>query len=532
MRPRLRLLLAVLAAVVALSPVVSSCALEGSPSNGAASDNTLNLTDAGPITLDPALANSDRSLSYVVEIFSGLVSFDPALNLTPDIAKNWDVTAGGTTYTFHLRQGVKFHDGREVTAADFKYSIERTCDPATGSQTAEIYLGDIEGVGERLAGRAAEVAGVKAIDNYTLQITIDAPKQYFLSKLAHPAAFVVDQANVQSGADWWYEPNGTGPFRLKEWREDDLIVLERNDHYYLEHAKLANVVYRLWSGMPMTMYETGEIDVTGVDLGDIDRVLDPDNPLHKELTVTPQLSLYLIGFNSKRPPFDDAMVRQAFCEAVDKQKIVDLVLKNAVARADGIVPPGMPGYDEDIRPLAFDPSQARHLLAESKYGNATSLPSVTLTSMGRGIVPDLEAALVDMWRRNLGVEVLIRQLEPERYADLIMREKDELFALGWQADYPDPQNFVDVLFHTGTSANIGEYSNPEVDVLLERARVETNEAVRMALYQQAEQIIVSDAACLPLFFDISYTLVKPYVKNLPLTPLWIPRLKYVYVEPR
>jgi ABC-type transport system substrate-binding protein len=129
------------------------------------------------------------------------------------------------------------------------------------------------------------------------------------------------------------------------------------------------------------------------------------------------------------------------------------------------------------------------------------------------------------------VDVAVRQLEPERYADLIMQEKDEMFTLGWQADYPDPQNFLDVLFHTGTSTNIGEYSNPELDALLEKARVETDEATRTSLYQQAEQIIVRDAACLPLFFDVAYTLVKPYVKNLPLTPMWIPRLKYVYIEP-
>lgn len=136
-----------------------------------------------------------------------------------------------------------------------------------------------------------------------------------------------------------------------------------------------------------------------------------------------------------------------------------------------------------------------------------------------------------MWQDNLGVKVEVRQLEPETYAYVLMQEKDEMFTSGWGADYPDPQNFLDILFHSGTEDNTGEYSNPAVDDLLEKARVEQDAASRMSLYQQAEQIIINDAACLPLFFNVDYTLVKPYVKNLPLTPLWIPRLRYVSIEP-
>ena len=135
-----------------------------------------------------------------------------------------------------------------------------------------------------------------------------------------------------------------------------------------------------------------------------------------------------------------------------------------------------------------------------------------------------------MWRRNLGVEVQIRQLEPEKYPYLVDQEKDQLFTLGWGADYPDPQNFLDVLFHTGTEQNIGEYSSLRVDGLLEKARVEEDESARMALYQEAEQAIVDDAACLPIYFEVTYTLVKPYVEGFPLTPMWIPRLKYVSID--
>ena len=529
---KLRLSLLILCAVLVLSLFATGCGSEEPDAAGTpAAEGTLALFDVGPLTLDPAVARSERSVIHIVEIFSGLVSFDPELELMPDIAERWELSVDGKTYTFYLRDGVKFHNGKEVTASDFKYSIERACDPSTGSETAATYLGDIVGAKEKLSGETDEVEGVRVIDSHTLEITVDAPKEYFLSKLAHPAAFVVDQANVESGAGWWNNPNGTGAFRLKEWHKDEFLILERNDLYYREAPRIESIVYKLWGGVPMRMYETGEIDVTYVTLDDIERVLDPANPLNRELSVTPELSIYFVGFNSAKPPFDDAKVRQAFCHAIDKNKLVKLVLKDLVTTAQGILPPSMPGYNEDVQGLTFDAAKAKQLLAESTYGSPSNLPSITMTTSGRGLASNLEAALVDMWQHNLGVEVKIRQLEPENYPYLITQEKDEFFTLGWGADYPDPQNFLDVLFHSGTQDNIGEYSNNDVDVLLEDARIETDVTHRMSLYQQAEQMMVDDAACLPLYFNVSYTLVKPYVKDLPLTPLWIPRFQYVSIEP-
>jgi oligopeptide transport system substrate-binding protein len=225
---KLRLLLQIACVLIVLALLATACS-SGDPGPGDITSNgTLTLFDVGPLTLDPALARSDTSLTYIVEIFSGLVSFDPELNLVPEIAERWGISSDGMTYTFYLRDSVKFHNGKEVTASDFKYSIERACNPATGSQTAETYLGDIVGVREKLSGEIGEVSGIQVVDDNTLQITIDVPKEYFLSKLAHPVAYVVDQTNVESGAYWWHSPNGTGSFQLKEWQRDDFITLERN----------------------------------------------------------------------------------------------------------------------------------------------------------------------------------------------------------------------------------------------------------------------------------------------------------------
>ena len=223
----------------------------------------------------------------------------------------------------------------------------------------------------------------------------------------------------------------------------------------------------------MTMYENGKIDVTDVYLGDIERVLDPSNPLHEELSIVPGFSLYYIGFNTARPPFDDAKIRQAFSYAIDKDKIIDLVLKGVVSKAEGILPPGMPGYNENIKGLDFNVELAQKLIAESKYGNVSNLPPITLTTAGMGAASSIEAALVDMWQHNLGVNVEIRQLSPDRYPYEIMDEKDEMFVQSWGADYPDPQNFLDILFHSGTKDNVGEYSNPEVDDAARKGRGRT-----------------------------------------------------------
>lgn len=498
---------------------------------GVPRSESLALYDTGPYTLDPPLVRTVTSAVYAMEIFSGLVTFDQNIKLVPDIAEKWEVSDDGKTYTFYLRKGVKFHNGRKVRAGDFKYSMERACDPDTGSQTAENYLGDIVGAKQMLSGEAEHISGIKAIDDYTLEITIDAPKTYFLAKLAHHTAFVVDRQNVESGEEWWRHPNGTGPFRLREWQEDELLILERNDLYYLEPAKVSYVVYRLWGGVPIWMYETGEIDMTYVGTANVERVLDPTNPLNKELTTVPEFSLWHIGFNNAKPPFDDPKVRQAFCHAVDKDKIIDVLLKDMVKRADGILPPGFPGYNEEVVGLAYNPQRAKELIAESKYKDVSNLPSITFTTSGRGDVSDLDAALVDMWRQNLGVEVQVSQLEPETYFEVLMEEKDEIFDSGWAADYPDPENFLDILFHSGSAQNYGEYSNPQIDALLEQARVEPDETVRMSLYQEIEQMLVDDAACLPLFFDIEYVLVKPYLETFVVTPMPVPSLRYVSIKP-
>ncbi|MBI4186447.1 MAG: peptide ABC transporter substrate-binding protein [Chloroflexi bacterium] len=499
----------------------------------AAQGGTLNLYDIDPITLDPAVSGEMTSNNYVMQLFSGLVRLDKDLEPAPDIARSWEVSKDGLTFTFYLRRDVRFHDGRQVTAGDFKYSWERAAAPETGSRTAATYLGDIVGVKEALAGQRRDISGVRVVDDYTLEVTIDAPKSYFLSKLTSPVAFVVDRASVESGDDWWRHPNGSGPFKLKQWDEGSLLVLEKNETYYGKQALVDQVVFHLWAGVPMNMYETGRIDVTGVSREDIDRVTDEAGPFYRDLRIVPELSFFYIGFDHSRPPFDDVNIRRAFSQAIDKDKLVSLVFRDMVQRADGILPPGMPGFNNDLSGLGFDPLRARELIAASRYGSVSALPPITITVDGWGgeISSGLEA-IIQEWRQNLGVEVRVRQLEPQRFLYYLKEERDEMFSTGWVADYPHPQNFLEVLFRGGAENNYGDYHNPEVDALLDMAGVETDTGRSLELYRQAERKLVDDAAVIPLWFGQNYTLVKSHVKGYELNPMGYAMLNEVSIQAR
>ncbi len=503
----------------------------GDPSGPSAirGGGTLRLYGDIPATLDPAMVQDTTSAAYVLEIYSGLVTLDSNLEVVPDIAERWEVSADGTRYVFYLRPGVRFHDGRAVTAEDFKFSIERACDPDLGSPVASSYLGDIVGADEMLLGLADAVEGVRVIDDLTLEIVIDGPKAYFLPKLAYSTAFVVDRENVAQ-PDWMFHPNGTGPFRL-EALTSDAIELARNDAYYRGAAKLEKVRFVLAGGVPITMYENDSLDMAYVGVGDVERVLDPANALSDELVVVPSLGVQYIGLNVQSPPFDDPLVRRAFVHATDRDKLAEVVLKGTAVAARGILPPGMPGYNEELQGLAYDPDRARQLLAESTYGGPEGLPPITLYVSGDGLqLSRSMEALLAFWEENLGVEVQAEIVDWPVFLAEVDEQLYPMFSLGWMADYPDPHNFLDLLFYSQSSENHIGYANPEVDRLLQLARVEQDPNERLALYQRAEAIVVQDAAWIPLWHDRDYLLIKPYVKGVSAASTLVPWLKDVYLE--
>ncbi|MCE2458047.1 MAG: peptide ABC transporter substrate-binding protein [Dehalococcoidia bacterium] len=485
-----------------------------------------------PPTLDPHLSGDTTSAGVVVEIFSGLVALNTDLQLVPDVADRWEISQDGKTYTFYIRDNARFHDGKPITASDFKWSLERAASPDTASPVADTYLSDIVGVDDVLEGRTTDIAGVRVIDDRTLQIEIDAPKAYFLAKMTYPTAYVLDRENVEAGGNSWTDsPNGSGPFRLAEYTVGEVIVLERNENFYLEPPHLDSVIMNLAGGQSMAMYENDEIDITGVGLFELDRVLDPTEPLNKELVIAPpSFTTFYIGFNVSEPPFDDPKFRQALTHAVDKDLIANEVLSTLVTPAYGVLPPGFPGYNADLEGLQFDPDLARQLLSESDYADAETRPRIVVTVPGTGgsIGLDMEV-VIEMWRQELEVEVEIQQVEWATYLQDLNANKFQAFGgSGWQADYPDPQDFLDILFHTDSKQNHTSYSNPELDSILEQARTEPDVERRVELYHQAEDLIVQDAPLLPLWYTgEQYVLIKGHIEDYRLTPMTIPKLRHV-----
>ncbi len=487
---------------------------------GQTSGNVLRLYGRQPVTLDPALAGDANSTEYIDKIYSGLVALNDKLEIVPDLAKSWDVSGGGTVYTFHLRDGLKFQDGSPVTAQDFKYSVERMTDPATGSQVASSYVNDIVGAADKLAGKAQEVSGVQVLDPQTIRITIDAPKAYFLSKLSYHTFFIVDRRNVeQGGANWSLKPNGTGPFALSSISQDQ-IVLTSNPNYVGGQPPISQVVFTLRGGSPMTMYEQGELDATFVPATDIERVLDPTNPLSQQLQTIPGLDVWYLAFDTKQPPFDDLKVRQALAYATDKEGIAKVLEQKTVIPANGILPPGLPGYNKNLKGIPFDPAKAKQLLAESSYKDAQHLPPIVFATSSQGGATDpLAASLTIMYSNTLGINIQLQQVDWQHFQQDLYQFKYQMFMLGWVGDYPDPEDFLDVIFYSGSEQNHSRYSNPEVDKLLVAARTEQDRAKRMELYQQAEQIIVNDCPWVPIYHSINYVLIKPYVQGLTVTPM-------------
>lgn len=512
---------------------LAGCALIGgrSDNNPAAGEGVrraqaIFLSGDQPDTLDPARAHGGAG-SIVGHIFSGLVTLDTGLQVRPDLAAGWQVSPDGQHYTFYLRQDARFHDGRAVTAYDVVFSWERAVSPALGSDTALTYLGDIVGANEAAQGATTHISGLHVVDDYTLEVAVDAPKPYFLGKLTFPAAFVVDRDNMDR-PNWEYRPNGSGPFKLQLWRDDDMLILARNPDYYGQVAQVQHIVYLMGPDLPLSLYENDNIDLTGIGGSTLDRARDPNNPWAQELQIAPSFCTSYISFNNRLPPFDDARVRQAFNLALDRPRLIAALYGDDVLPAAGILPPGMPGYTARPAPV-FDPVGARALLDAAGYA---ALPPLTFTASGYDDVDPLVTAAISMWQANLGADITVQLVDPYTYFDqLYAGHIGHFFTTGWCADYPDPENFLDVLFHNGSSQNLAAYHNSEVDGLLERARVAGNVQQRLALYAQAEILILADAPVAVLQHGLSSILVKPRVHGYVLTPISVTQWQYVSLSP-
>lgn len=487
-----------------------------------------------PETLDPALVRETTAAFLSRQVFRGLVRLDNALNPVPDIAADYEKSADGRVFTFYLRTTAKFQNGKQITADDVAFSLKRACDPAiAGGRPVQTLpasggLNDVVGCTDRLAGRVSDVAGIIVRDPLTVVITIDAPKASFLSKLTLSDAFVIDRNDLTRGPTWWQTANGSGPFKLTTWKPD-MIVLTRNPTFYDQVATLERVTLLLGAqtGNPANLYDANKVDIAPIGLADVDRVSAPNSPTKDQLRAVAQLETVYIGINLKQTPLDQFNVRAALIRTLDRARLQTAKFNGRATEAKGIVPPGIPGGDWSATIPTVDGKTAKMLLPPDA---AKGLPAITFGS-GDGTDDVLGPFVKSLAEQNLGVTVNVEDaVRFDDFATELDAHEYGLYGISWAADYPDAENFLTPLFHTGGSANYGSYSNPKVDDLLDRAAVEQSAAQRFTLYKQAQQQIIDDVGVIPMYHPTSYTLVRPYVKGLSITAMGVMRLETVWLE--
>ena len=508
----------------------------GTPKAGGGVDRSaisgrLRLASGDPITLDPHIAGDAGSAEYVVEIYSGLMTIAPDLSIVPDMAEGFTVSPDGKVYTFRLRDNVTFHSGRRVTAQDVKWSVERASSRALQSPVGLAYLGDIVGAREHFFGTSPDVKGVEVVDDRTIRFTLDQPKPYFLAKLTYPTAFVVDKEQVESNPrNWTRKPNGTGPYKVREWRVNERLILDANERFYLGTPKVREVLYDLAGGNTLTRFENNEVDISGVGVTDIERARDPSSPLGQLYKTFPEFSISYIAFNVNSPPFDDVNVRRALALSIDRKRIAEVTFNNMLASATGVLPPQLPGFTAEDKTFQFNPEEAKRALAASKYGSADRLPPIVITEQGAGAEGRVDTqAFLEQWRTVLGVRVEIKQADQATFLADQDAGRLQMFNSGWIMDYPDAEDVLDLKFHSGSPLNDLNYENTQVDALLNQARIERDPERRIRLYQEAEKLIVQDAVWIPLYFSQAHVVVNKAVKGWFEPPMVIPRLRFIEV---
>lgn len=462
--------------------------------------------------LDPALT-SDSAQGFVGYLFSGLVRLDSNLQVVPELAENWTISSDGMVYTFKLRPGLKFSSGDPITAETFKKCWERAADPKTKSTTVITYLGDIVGVKEKMDGKANEISGVRVMDDQTLQVTLDGPKSYFLAKLTYPTSYVYDVKQAKDKPDKWLsDPHASGPYKVKQDHEGEAFIFERNENYHTLPAIKYVAFLAVASVSEIDLFKDGILDIVYIGGDDVEQISKPEDPLHDNLLTTTSLCTSLIQISNTLPPFDDQNVRLAFAQAIDRDDLVRRFSNNTNLPALNILPPAMPGFSTEVSASLFDPDAARQSLAASKY--AGKMPPIILTVSGYAGKPsDYINALVEMWKTNLNVNVQVEFVDPANFTANARNQHGHMVSYSWCADYPDPENFLDVLYHSNSNFNVAGYKNPEMDARLEKARIELDPAKRIALYQEIEAELLKDGAVIPVQHSVNNALVNKRIEG-------------------
>ena len=489
------------------------------PAGGQKQGGTLRAAfSSDPPTLDPAQATDTTSSAVIRQIFDTLVELDETLKPVPALAERWSASKDQRVYTFVLRPGVRFHHGRELRAGDVKFSFERA---ARGKRPW--VFEKIAGTREFLRGQASEIRGIRLVDDLSVEVTLERPFAPFLSLMAYDAASIVPREEASRlGVEFASHPVGTGAFRFVRWRRDDQVVLEKFNGHFRGAPSLDRVVFRIIPAeiTRFNEYKTGHLDYTDIPTGHC-RAVQRDPALKQEVAIWPILGTQAVRFNVERPPFNDRRIRQAVGHAIEPRAIVAGLLEGCVVAGKGILPPAMPGFNPGVSGPAFDRERARRLLAEAGFPAGKGLGPFTF-HYNTGDLNQRIAELLQAQLKEVGIVLELRRLDWAAHIKLVDEGGAGFFRQGWIADYPDPENFLTVLFHSrnaGAAGNTSRYRNPSLDRLLDEADGMAPGSARFKRYQEAEQIVLDDGVWISLYHYTSRALIKPYVKGLERSPL-------------
>lgn len=477
-----------------------------------------------PTTLDPGVCSDGACVRVLRHLFDTLTIMNADSEPAPLLADGMpQVSPDGTVYTFKIVKGATFHNGREITAADFKYAWERALSPDLTNNVGGYYLDDIIGASEVMEGAAKELRGVKVIDDHTLEVTIDGPKPYFLAKLSFVAAAPLPREEVESNDGRIDENNLTkvasGPVVFKEFTQGSKLVTEKNHAYWGKP-----VAFDVWE-VPVikdgqsivAAYQSGQLDMAEVPVPEIPRI-KADSRLSQDYSQYTRGNTYYLALNQNIvEAFNDVRVRQAVAMAINREQLAEVVMNGLVVPAVGMLPPGMPGYNPNIRPQPFDPERARQLLAAS----GEDINGIKLQFQQADEQLKVAQFLQNQLKQNLGVEWVLDGMERGQHiANFRAGDKTQAYYHWWFGDYPDPQNFLYILVHQDASAGQNHgWQNAQFKDLVDRANSLPGGAERLELYSQAEQIFLDEVGgMLPLYHVTGHLLMRPNVKGL-VTPL-------------
>ncbi len=507
------------------------------------------------------------------QIYEGLVKLDQEdLTVQPCIAEKWEVNDDATQFTFYIRKGVMFHDdecfdggkGRELKASDVKYCLDKICEVFPENQMFWLFKDKVKGANEyhdackNGNAPASGVSGIKVIDDYTLQVDLDYPFGLFLKILSHSACWVYPkEAFDKYGIDLRVKAVGTGPFRVKNIKEGEAAILERNPVYwgidqygntlpYLQGIRFSFIKEKKTE---LLEFKKGNLDmVFRLPLEMIDEVAGELESAKKggippfEMQVVPAMSIFYYGFQHKSDIFSNKDVRMAFNYAIDRESIVTYTLQGEGRPGiHGIVPP-FKGYSYDqIKGFEYDPDKAREHMEKAGYANGKGFPEITLRINSGGGDRNVHTAEViqKMLNENLNIKVEIEILQWAQHLDAYETGKSQFWRTGWIADYPDPENFLNLLYGEHVPPELNDrsfinsvrYQSAEFDSLFRLALREPDEKKRYDLFRQADQAAIYDAAIMPIFYDENTRLVQVDVKNFPANAMEYRDLTEVYFEP-